>query len=194
VSLHGANRLGSNSTAECLVWGAIAGKEVSQALPRWKTPVSASDAKVKAAGEHIAQIESLQGNENLYDLRRELRSTMDRTLGVYRTGADIQQGLNKIREIKQRAQKAPVRDKAKTYNSNLFHALELENLVELAEVTAVGALAREESRGAHARRDFSTRDDTKFLRHTLAWRTASGPRLDYKPVTINTWKPVERKY
>jgi succinate dehydrogenase / fumarate reductase flavoprotein subunit len=85
-------------------------------------------------------------------------------------------------------------DKAKIYNSNLFHALELENLVDLAEVTAVGALAREESRGGHARRDFATRDDVKFLKHTLAWRTEGAPRLDYKPVAITTWKPVERKY
>ena len=85
-------------------------------------------------------------------------------------------------------------DHSPVYNSNLFHALELENLADLAEVTVAGALAREESRGAHARRDFDTRDDAKWLRHTLAWRTDQGPRLDYKPVTIDTWKPVERKY
>ncbi|MBI4915393.1 MAG: succinate dehydrogenase/fumarate reductase flavoprotein subunit, partial [Acidobacteria bacterium] len=81
------------------------------------------------------------------------------------------------------------------YNSNLFHALELENLLDLAEVTVMGALARQESRGAHARRDFATRDDEKWLKHTLAWREdGKPPRLDSKPVTINTWKPVERKY
>jgi succinate dehydrogenase / fumarate reductase flavoprotein subunit len=80
------------------------------------------------------------------------------------------------------------------YNSNLFHALEIENLIDLAEVTVVGALARKESRGAHARRDFPSRDDEEWLRHTLAFRTEAGPRLTYKAVTINTWKPVERKY
>ncbi len=85
-------------------------------------------------------------------------------------------------------------DKSKVYNSNLFHALELENLLDLAEVAVAGALAREESRGAHSRRDFTERDDDSWLRHTLAWRTEEGPRIDYKPVTLTTWKPVERKY
>ena len=97
-------------------------------------------------------------------------------------------------QIKGRAERAPVRDKSRAYNSNLFHALELENLLELAEVTVAGALAREESRGAHARRDFTERDDDNWLRHTLAWHTKTGPKLDDKPVTITTWKPVERKY
>jgi succinate dehydrogenase / fumarate reductase flavoprotein subunit len=194
VSLHGANRLGSNSTAECLVWGGIAGSEIAKALVRLKAPVQASDAKVKQASQHIADVWAREGKENLYQLRWELRSIMDKNLGVFRTGADIQNGVTKIREIRDRSRRAPVADKAKIYNSNLFHALELENLVDLAEVTAVGALAREESRGGHARRDFATRDDAKFLKHTLAWRTDSAPRLDYKPVTITTWKPVERKY
>ncbi len=194
VSLHGANRLGSNSTAECLVWGGIAGSEIAKALVRAKAPARASDTKVKQASQHIADVQAREGKENLYELRRELRSTMDTNLGVFRTGADIQKGLTKIREIRDRSRRAPVPDKAKIYNSNLFHALELENLVDLAEVTAVGALAREESRGGHARRDFATRDDVKFLQHTLAWRTEGAPRLDYKPVTITTWKPVERKY
>jgi succinate dehydrogenase/fumarate reductase flavoprotein subunit len=85
-------------------------------------------------------------------------------------------------------------DKSAVYNSNLFHALELENLLDLARVTVDGAVAREESRGAHSRRDFTTRDDEKWLKHTLAWWSESGVRMDYKPVTIDTWKPVERKY
>ena len=88
----------------------------------------------------------------------------------------------------------PVADKSRVYNSNLIHALELENLVDLAEVTVAGALAREESRGAHARRDFATRDDENWLKHTLAFHTADGPRFEHKPVTIDMWKPVERKY
>ena len=87
-----------------------------------------------------------------------------------------------------------MKDKSRVYNSNLFHALELENLLDLAEITVAGALSRQESRGAHARRDFTTRDDERWLKHTLAWHTDGPPRFDYKPVTINTWKPVERKY
>jgi succinate dehydrogenase / fumarate reductase flavoprotein subunit len=119
---------------------------------------------------------------------------MDSKVAVFRTGEDLAEALKNIREIQGRFKNAPVADKSRVYNSNLFHALELENLLDLAEVSVSGAIAREESRGAHARRDFDTRNDEDWLKHTLAWRTDSGPRLDYKPVTINTWKPVERKY
>ena len=93
---------------------------------------------------------------------------MDRHVGVYRTGAGLGEALETIRDIQQRSERAPVEDKSRVYNSNLFHALELENLLDLAEVTVAGALAREESRGAHSRRDFTARDDDNWLRHTLA--------------------------
>jgi succinate dehydrogenase / fumarate reductase flavoprotein subunit len=193
VSLHGANRLGSNSTAECLVWGQITGEEIVKALPGLKLAVL-PEAKIAAADAHVAEVLRREGGENIYDLRRELRSTMDNNVGVFRTGEGLARALATIRELRGRSVKAPVADKGRTYNSNLFHALELENLLDLAEVTVMGALTREESRGAHARRDFATRDDERWLKHTLAWKTADIPRLDYKPVTINTWKPVERKY
>jgi len=127
-------------------------------------------------------------------LRRELRAVMDKHVGVYRTGEGLAAALATVRELRERSRHAPVDDKGRTYNSNLFHALELENLLDLAEVTVAGALARQESRGAHARRDFTTRDDVNWLRHTLAWWRETEPRFDHKPVTINTWKPVERKY
>ncbi len=119
---------------------------------------------------------------------------MDTNVGVFRTGEKLAAALATVRELRTRSVAAPVVDKGKVYNSNLFHALELENLLDLAEVTVMGALARQESRGAHARRDFATRDDVNWLKHTLAWETDGAPRLDYKAVTINTWKPVERKY
>jgi succinate dehydrogenase / fumarate reductase flavoprotein subunit len=119
---------------------------------------------------------------------------MDRYAGVFRTGQDLSGGLEVVRSIRRRAASAPVADKGALYNSNLFHALELENLLALAEVTVLGALTRTESRGAHARRDFATRNDDEWLKHTLAWRRDGSPSLEYKPVTINTWKPVERKY
>jgi succinate dehydrogenase / fumarate reductase flavoprotein subunit len=119
---------------------------------------------------------------------------MDNYVGVFRTGEHLAKALAEIRAIRDRAKSAPVTDKGEVYNSNLFHAFELENLLDLAEITVMGALARQESRGAHARRDFPVRDDDNWLKHTLAFRTMDGPRLDYKPVTIDTWKPVERKY
>jgi succinate dehydrogenase / fumarate reductase flavoprotein subunit len=194
VSLHGANRLGSNSTAECLVWGGIAGGEIANKLSGLAAPPPLPGAKVQAAERHTEELMGRPGEENLYELRRVLRATMDQNVGVFRTGEELSVALRTIREIRQRSAAAPVADRSRVYNSNLFHALELENLIDLAEVMVIGALSRRESRGAHARRDFATRDDDDWLKHTLAWHADGEPRTDYKPVTINTWKPVERKY
>ena len=194
VSLHGANRLGSNSTAECLVWGGITGAEIAKALEKQPSVPALPDRQVEAARRRVDDLLARDGGESLYELRKELRATMDAKMGVFRTGEGMKEALEKVREIKKRSLKAGVADKSRTYNTNLFHALELENLVDLAEVAVAGALAREESRGAHARRDFPTRDDAKWLKHTLCFREKDGVRLDYKPVTIDTWKPVERKY
>ncbi len=193
VSLHGANRLGANSTAECLVWGGITGAEIAAALPSLHAPLAVPEGQVKAREQANAAMMSRQGGENIYRLRRELRTAMDDYVGVYRKGEELAKALAVIREVRVRAQQAPVADHSPVYNSNLIHAIELENLVDLAEVTVAGALARQESRGGHARRDFPVRDDEKWLKHTLAWRTEQGPRLDYKPVTIDMWTPVERK-
>jgi len=187
VSLHGANRLGSNSTAECLVWGAITGAEIANALATLPAPPPTVDGRVKQVEDHIAAVLARR-------VRRELRLAMDRHVGVYRTEQGLQAALDTVRQLRQRARYAAVTDQGLVYNSNLFHAMELENLLDLAEVTVMGALTRTESRGAHARTDFTTRDDEKWLKHTLAWWTESGPRLDYKPVVIDTWEPVERKY
>jgi succinate dehydrogenase / fumarate reductase flavoprotein subunit len=194
VSLHGANRLGSNSTAECLVWGGIAGAEIVQALAALPASPAILGAQVKDAEGRIEALLRRGGSENLYELRRELRVSMDNNVGVFRTGERLAAALATVRELRARAMRAPVVDKGQVYNSNLFHALELENLLDLAEITVMGALVRQESRGAHARRDFPTRDDDHWLKHTLAWCTNEGPQLAYKGVTINTWKPVERKY
>jgi succinate dehydrogenase / fumarate reductase, flavoprotein subunit len=194
VSLHGANRLGSNSTGECLVWGGITGGEIVKALPSLGAPAPVPEKLVADRQAHIKDLLARQGSENLYALRRELRTMMDRDVGVFRTGEELRHGLSVVRDIRERSRRAPVNDKGVLYNSNLFHALELENLLDLAEVTIVGAIAREESRGAHARRDFPTRNDEQWLKHTLAWYTGGVPRLDYKPVVVDQWKPVERKY
>ena len=194
VSLHGANRLGSNSTAECLVWGGIAGGEIATALDGIgeAAPLPAGEAAV--AEDRTRRVMARRGDENLYQLRHDLRATMDAHVGVFRTGDDLAMALGHVRDIRDRAQRAPVVDRSRVYNSNLVHALELDNLLDLAEVTVAGALAREESRGAHARRDFPTRDDERWLRHTLAFHAADGPRFEHKPVTIDMWRPVERKY
>lgn len=195
VSLHGANRLGSNSTGECLVYGKITGAEAArycQGLT--EPPALAQDLFQEEEKRVFSDMMAMNGPENLYDLRKELRATMDKYVGVYRTGEDLSKALEIIKSLKKRFANITIQDKSKAYNTNLVHALELQNLIDLAEVTVTGAVTRTESRGGHARRDFPVRDDEQWLKHTLAWHTPDGPRLDYKPVMIHKWKPVERKY
>jgi succinate dehydrogenase / fumarate reductase flavoprotein subunit len=194
-SMHGANRLGCNSTAECLVWGGITGGEIAKYLQL--------GAKLSDAPQHGAQEEERRifdgllqqdGTENPALIRCELRALMDKHAGVYRNGPSMREGLDKITELKQRFAKITIRDKSRVYNTNLIQALETENMLALAEVLLFAGLAREESRGGHARTDFCKRDDEKFLGHSLVYESGGRPRLEYKPVTITNWKPVERKY
>jgi succinate dehydrogenase / fumarate reductase flavoprotein subunit len=195
VSLHGANRLGSNSTAECLVWGGIAGGEAGRYCNELKEANPLPEAKVAAEHKRIFEdLLSKNGTESLYDIRRELRSSMDVNVGVFRTGEELNRGLEVILSLRKRYANISIDDKNSVYNTNLYNALEVANLLDLAEIMVRGALARTESRGGHARRDFPDRDDENWLKHTLANCTDQGPKLDYKPVNITTWKPVERKY
>ena len=195
VSLHGANRLGSNSTAECLVWGKITGAEAAAHCKEHKEPAAAPQTRIDSEYKRIyTDLLSKKGTENVYDIKRELRSCMDVNVGVFRTGEELSQGLQKIQSLRKRYSNISIEDKSSVYNTNLYHALELGSLLDLAEVMVMGALNRTESRGGHARRDCPERDDANWLKHTLAFCTESGPKLDYKPVTITTWKPVERKY
>jgi len=194
-SLHGANRLGSNSTAECLVWGKITGDKAAKYVSKQKTlPPAPKEAVLKDAEARVFSRFSSDGKESAYALRKELQKTMDSNVAVYRTGSDLETALNKIKELKQRLLDIQVNDRGRIYNTDLLSALETDNLLDLAEVIAAGALARTESRGAHSRRDFPKRDDVNWLRHSLAYYTSTGPRFDYIPVNITMWQPVERKY
>jgi succinate dehydrogenase / fumarate reductase flavoprotein subunit len=195
VSLHGGNRLGANSTAECLVWGKITGAETARYCAEQKQVPPVPEAKIEAERKRIFDaLMQKKGTENLYDLRRELRTCMDQYVGVFRTADELGKALEKVQSLRKRYENISIEDKSGVYNTNLYHALELANLLDLAEAMVAGAFTRQESRGGHARRDFPTRDDEKWLKHTLAFCTDKGPKLDYKPVTITTWLPVERKY
>ena len=195
VSLHGANRLGSNSTAECLLWGRVTGdKAAKYAISRKSLPPLPGEARLKDEEARVFGRFRVEGKESAYALRKELQRTMDSQVGVFRTGAGLEGALQKVKELQQRLSDVSVRDRGRIYNTDLITTLEIENLLDLSEVVITGALARTESRGAHARRDFTRRDDVNWLKHTLAYSTAAGPRLDYGPVTITTWQPVERKY
>jgi len=195
-SLHGANRLGCNSTAECLVWGGITGEEIAKYLGTNPRLSELPAGKAEEEEKHLfSDVLQKSGPESPYKIRRELRTAMDAHAGVYRTGESMKQGLAKIAELKARFAQIGLQDRGRVYNSNLLHALECENMLELAEALLMAADAREESRGGHARRDFPTRDDERFLKHTLMrWTGGGKPKLEYKPVTITNWKPVERKY
>jgi len=195
VSLHGANRLGSNSTAECLVWGTITGKESAEYIAGVKkVPDPSKELTEKEHNRVFNGFLERKGDENLYAIRAELRRTMDRNVGVFRTRKELQTALDTVINLKERFQKAPVKDKTRVYNTDLTTALEVENLLDIAEAAIKGGLTREESRGGHARRDFPVRDDDNWLRHTLAMYTPGGAELEYSTVDISSWKPVERKY
>lgn len=194
-SLHGANRLGTNSTAECLVWGTLCGEDIARYLDAGAPLVDLPEPRIAEEEKRVFSfLAERRGSENPYHLRHALRAAMDQYVGVHRSGPELAQALEKIHEIKERFRHVAVADKSRVYNSNLVSVLELENLLDIAEVTAISALAREETRGAHARTDFPKRDDAAWLKHTLAVHADDGPRLHYKPVTITRWPPVERKY
>ena len=193
VSLHGANRLGANSTAECLVWGRVTGAEAA----RYCAANAADEKMPDSAKQEWSKIEALMssnGTEDHYVIRKELRKTLDKNMGVFRTGAEMQAGLDKIRELKERYKHISLKDKSLRYNTDLERAIETGFMIDVAEVATLGGLTRTESRGGHARRDFKVRDDENWLKHTMAHFTSEGPKLDYSPVDISMWKPVERKY
>jgi succinate dehydrogenase / fumarate reductase flavoprotein subunit len=194
MSLHGANRLGTNSTAECVVWGAITGREAVRWAQGNRTVPDAPLREAEAEQARLARLLEARGPENQYEIRGRLRQMMDEKVSVFRTGQGLEEALAEVRALRDRAGHIHLDDRSWIYNTDLVSALELENLLDLAEVVIAGALARTESRGAHARRDYPNRDDERWLAHTRAFHTVSGPRFEYAPVTISTWKPVERKY
>jgi len=194
-SMHGANRLGCNSTAECLVWGDITGSEIAKHLGQGAKLSDMPEAKAREEEKRIFDgLLKRSGPESPARIRRELRALMDKHAGVYRTGESMQEGLDQIAALKERFRNVTIEDKSRVYNTNLIQALETENMLELAEALLFSGLARKESRGAHARRDFTTRDDQRFLAHSMVYYDGGKPRVEYKPVTITAWKPVERKY
>ncbi|MEM1943083.1 MAG: succinate dehydrogenase/fumarate reductase flavoprotein subunit [Candidatus Caldarchaeum sp.] len=194
VSINGANRLGSNSTTECLVWGAITGRAAAEYVAEKHNTGTISKAEVERVSKHI--YDELLGKaprENPYDIRNELQSTMERTCHIYRDEKTMLEGLAALRSLKQRMFRGVV-DSSRYYNTNLMNVLEIEMMLEVSEVILVSALNRRESRGAHARIDYPKRDDVNFLKHTLAYYSADGPRVEYISPTITEYIPTERKY
>ena len=195
TSVHGANRLGTNSLLEALVFGRRAGKKMLDAVPGLTQADVNEERELEAAREEIELLYAGDGSEDLNAIRDELKETMTYQVGVYRCAEDMQQAQAKIKSLRERFGKVQVKDRGTNFNLNLLESLELSNMLEYSELIVDGGLARQESRGAHFRTDFPTRDDVNWMQHTLAFRTDDGGHeLRYKPVTVTRFQPEERKY
>ena len=193
-SAHGSNRLGANSTSECIVWGKITGAlavdYITKGIPSEPWPEFLVEAEEKRIYDGIFRG---KGDVNPYEIKQELTETMTEKAYVYRDETNLVECLKKIRALKEQTWKH-VDDKAKEYNTNFTNVMELDSMFRVSEIVLIGAINRKESRGAHARTDFPKRDDANFMHHTLAYYDPKEPIMKTHPVTITNYKPVERKY
>ena len=194
VSVHGANRLGTNSLVDILVFGRRAGQNAAAYAVSADWPALPADPEGRARAE-LEGIRHNAGSESIADIRREMRSMMMDNVGVFRTAEMLDEAVARLRTLKERFSRSSIMDKGQRWNTELLEAWELGCLLDLAEATAVTAQARQESRGAHFREDFPERDDQNWLKHSLAWLESDGSiRLDYKPVTLGLYEPAKRTY
>ena len=192
---HGANRLGANSTSECLVWGRITGELAARyAKSKKGKAIHILDKQVHLEEKRIFDgIFRGKGQVNPYQLRKDLTDMMDRNAYVFRNEEGLCDGLRKVQELKQLSWKH-VDDNAKEYNTNFTNVMEIDSLLRITEIILLGALNRQESRGAHSRTDYPKRDDINFLKHTLAYYGNEAPKMEWYPVTFTRYAPMERKY
>jgi len=194
VSVHGANRLGANSTAICLVYGRITGAEAASYVQDGHGKREIPNGRIRLEESRIYD-ETLRGNGAVspYEVRDRLQAIMDHYAYVFRNGEDLRRAVGEVRTLRSESYRQVV-DKVKVYNTNLLHVLEIDSLLNAAELVLLCALAREESRGAHSRLDYPNRDDEKWLKHSLAYPADGEPELTYSPVTITRHTPTERRY
>ncbi|MCK4548192.1 MAG: succinate dehydrogenase flavoprotein subunit [Candidatus Eisenbacteria sp.] len=193
ISLHGANRLGCNSTLGCAVFGRRGGKAIVRDLSEIRQS-DVPEEQLKAAERKIETVLSGTGNETIAGLREDMRRVMDKGCHIFRTREGLEKAVTAIRDLQKRYDNLQIEDKSRGFNTQLLEALELGHQLDFIEPIAVGGLKREECRGAHWRTDFPKRDDEKWLKHTLAWKTKDGVDFKYKPVSITRFQPEERKY
>ncbi len=193
VSIHGANRLGTNSLVDLIVFGKHAGLDAA----RYSMEADLVDLPAQAEDYTNQQLDALRngdGTEKVGQLTQELRVEMFDHVGIFRTEEGMREAIVKVQELRERFKHVRVADTGKIQNTELINAWELSNLLDLALVTAVSAVTRTESRGAHAREDYPKRDDANWLKHTLAWWHDGNIQLGYKPVVITKYPPKERVY
>ncbi len=197
VSVHGSNRLGTNSLLDINVFGRRAGIAAAEHAHQAEFTQVPDDPEGVVV-ELVSRLRESTGKERVAEIRTALQNTMDLNAAVYRTEATLKEALNDVRLLKERYSRVSIQDKGQRYNTDLLEAVELGFLLELAEVLVVGALVRQESRGGHAREDYPNRDDANWMRHTMAYKQGNeltaDIRLDYKPVVQTRYQPMERKY
>jgi succinate dehydrogenase / fumarate reductase, flavoprotein subunit len=197
ISMHGANRLGGNSLMETIIMGARAGAAASRGVlagPRRRDGQSSLAAAITDEQEVITGLLQRDGDLRYAPIRDEMTNTMTTWVGIFREEETLRNAVAALPELLRQSGSAALRHRGQRYNLELGRALETEAMLEMAQTIAAGALARRESRGSHARRDFPLRDDGQWLVHTIAERAEDGPRLSYRPVTITRWPPQERRY
>ena len=197
VSINGANRLGSNSLTELLVFGRRAGTAAAQfALENTVLDTALLELQASDEQERISRnfFRKDGGTERIFTLRKEMNETMETSVGIYRSEKSLRETRDKIKELKDRFSNINMEDKSLNFNTELTTALELEFMLDVAETIVYSALERTESRGSHQRTDFPERDDEKFLKHSLVYQGDDEPRIDYKDVVITKWPPGERVY
>ena len=193
VSIHGANRLGTNSLVDLIVFGRRAGQSLAQFVRGTDRSPLKQDA-TSFTQELITAKTGGQSGPHPEDIRLELQNLMMEKVGIYRNGQDMQEAVKRIKELRQDYSKVKISPAAKTFNTHLLDILELGNLLDLAFITAHSALNREESRGAHSREDHPNRDDDNWLKHTFAWLEGDTIKIGYKTVDISRWNPKPRTY
>ena len=197
VSINGANRLGSNSLTEILVYGARAG-QAAAVFAAEHSEINLEALEKQGADEYkrITRdfLQKDGGSERIATLRKEMHQVMEQSVDIFRSESGLKEACNKIEELKDRFSSILIEDKSLNFNTELTSALELENMIDVAESIIFSALSRRESRGSHQRTDFVNRDDENFLRHSLAYRTEAESRIEYQDVVITKWPPAERIY